>query len=105
MQHHHPVDASGIFNGPLGAELRAQLAPHENVQAALSVDLTVSLRFAQGLLVLTENRIVGKDADSDWQSWQLSADLQLRLMDHAGVGTLARCGGGRQPGACAAARG
>lgn len=88
MQHHHPVDASGIFNGPLGAELRAQLAPHENVQAALSVDLTVSLRFAQGLLVLTENRIVGKDADSDWQSWQLSADLQLRLMDHAGVGTL-----------------
>ncbi|MNY86383.1 putative ABC transporter ATP-binding protein [compost metagenome] len=88
MQHHHPVDASGIFNGPLGAELRAQLAPHENVQAALSVDLTVSLRFAQGLLVLTENRIVGKDADSDWQSWQLSADLQLRFMDHAGVGTL-----------------
>jgi len=88
MQHHHPADASGIFNGPLGAELRAQLAPHENVQTALSVDLTVSLRFAQGLLVLTENRIVGKDADSEWQSWPLSADLQLRLIDHAGVGTL-----------------
>ena len=88
MQHHHSVDASNVFNGPLGAELRAQLANHENVQAVLPVDLTVSLRFAQGLLVLTESRIVGKDADGDWQSWPWSADLKLRLMEHAGVGTL-----------------
>lgn len=88
MQHHHPVDASSVFNGPFGAELRAQLAPHENVQVALPVDLTVSLRFAPGLLVLTEDRIVGKDADSAWQSWPWSADLKLRLIDHAGVGTL-----------------
>ena len=88
MQHHHPADTSGVFNGPLAAELRAQLAPHENVQAALSVDLSVSLRFAPGVLVLTPSRIVGKDADSNWQSWQLSEDLQLRLIDHAGVGTL-----------------
>lgn len=88
MQHHHPVDTSGVFNGPLGAELRAQLAPHENVQAALSVDLTVLLRFAPGVLALTESRIVGKDADGEWQSWPLDADLQLRLIDHAGVGTL-----------------
>jgi len=88
MQHHHPVDASSVFNDPLGAELRAQLAPHENVQAALSVDLTVSLRFAQGLLVLTDQQIVGKSADGDWQRWPLTADLTLRFIDHAGVGTL-----------------
>ena len=68
--------------------MRAQLAPHENVQAALSVDLTVSLRFAQGLLVLTDQQIVGKDADGDWQRWPLAADLTLRFIDHAGVGTL-----------------
>ncbi|HEY4663851.1 MAG TPA: ABC transporter ATP-binding protein, partial [Comamonas sp.] len=88
MQHHHPADTSGVFNGPLGAELRAQLAPHENVQAALLVDLTVSLRFAPGVLALTETRIVGKDADASWQSWALAADMHLRLIDHAGVGTL-----------------
>ena len=59
MQHFHHVDAST----PLGAELREQLAPHENVQAALAVDLSVSLRFAPGLLALTDQRIIGKDAD------------------------------------------
>lgn len=88
MQHHHPVDASGVFNGPLGAELRAQLAPHENVLTALTVDLTVSLRFQQGLIALTDARIVGKNADSEWQSWPLEGHLQLCLIDHAGVGTL-----------------
>ena len=67
MQHHHPVDASSVFNDPLGAELRAQLAPHENVQAALSVDLTVSLRFAQGHLVQSDHQNVGKSAEGDWQ--------------------------------------
>ena len=84
MQHFHHVDAST----PLGAELREQLAPHENVQAALAVDLSVSLRFAPGLLALTDQRIIGKDADGAWQAWPLAAELQLRLIDHAGVGTL-----------------
>lgn len=84
MQHFHHVDAST----PLGAELREQLAPHENVQAALAVDLSVSLRFAPGLLALTDQRIIGKDADGAWQAWPLTAGLQLRLIDHAGVGTL-----------------
>lgn len=84
MQHFHHVDAST----PLGAELREQLAPHENVQAALAVDLSVSLRFAPGLLALTDQRIIGKDADGAWQAWPLTAKLQLRLIDHAGVGTL-----------------
>ncbi len=84
MQHFHHVDAST----PLGAELREQLAPHENVQAALPVDLSVSLRFAPGLLALTDQRLIGKDADGAWQTWPLTADLQLRLIDHAGVGTL-----------------
>ena len=88
MQHHHSVDASGVFNGPLGAELRAQLAPHENVQAALSVDLAASLRFAPGVLVLTDTRILGKDAEGPWQSWPLADDLTLRMVDHAGVGSL-----------------
>lgn len=84
MQHFHHVDAST----PLGAELREQLAPYENVQAALAVDLSVSLRFAPGLLALTDQRIIGKDADGAWQAWPLTAELQLRLIDHAGVGTL-----------------
>ena len=39
MQHHSLPDAFTVLQGPLGADLRAQLAPHENVQAALAVDL------------------------------------------------------------------
>ena len=89
MQHPHPVEVSGVFNGPWGAELRAQLAPHENVQAALSVDLDGALHFAPGVVVVTDARVLARNADGAWQSWPWSADLQLRLHDHAGVGTLA----------------
>ena len=57
MQHQPSVDASGVLPGPLGAELRATLAPDENVQAAFEVDLTPELRFAPGLLVLSDRRL------------------------------------------------
>ncbi|HAU57002.1 MAG TPA: ABC transporter [Comamonadaceae bacterium] len=89
MQHHHPVDASGVLNGPLGAGLRAMLAPDENVRAALEVDLSADLRFGAGLLVVTAERLLACNPGAGaWQEWPLDPGLSLRLLDHGGVGTL-----------------
>ncbi|MBX9936624.1 MAG: hypothetical protein K2Y10_08520, partial [Burkholderiaceae bacterium] len=57
---HHPVNTSEVPGGPFGAELRAKLASHENVLAALSVDLSVDLRFATGQLLLTPQRLLAQ---------------------------------------------
>ncbi len=88
MQHHHSVDASGVLSGPWGAEMRALLAPDENVQAAFEVDLTPDLRFAPGLLVLTERRLLARAGDAPAQEWTLAPGMALRLLDHGGVGTV-----------------
>ncbi|MFT4242995.1 MAG: ABC transporter ATP-binding protein [Acidovorax sp.] len=88
MQHHHSVDASGVFSSPWGADLRAMLAPDENVLAVLQVDLGAGLRFGTGWVVLTPVRLLARDLDSArWQAWPLR-DAGLRLHDHGGVGTL-----------------
>ncbi len=93
MQHHHSVDASGVFQGlsetGLGAELRAQLSTQENVQAALAVDLCGALRFGSGLVALTSERLLARaPGESAWQSWPLRPGMVLRMLDHGGVGTL-----------------
>ncbi len=89
MQNYHPVDALGVLNGPLGAGLRALLAPEENVRATLEVDLSADLRFGAGLLVVTSGRLLACDPGSGaWQEWPLGPGLSLRLLDHGGVGTL-----------------
>mgnify|MGYP006192254639 FL=1 len=89
MQNYHPVDALGVLNGPLGAGLRALLAPEENVRATLEVDLSADLRFGAGLLVVTSGRLLACDPGSGaWQEWPLGSGLSLRLLDHGGVGTL-----------------
>ncbi len=89
MQHHHSVDASGVFSGPQGADLRAMLAPQENVLAALQVDLSAELRFATGWVVVTPERILAcEPGAAAWRAWPLSSGLALRMQDHGGVGTL-----------------
>ncbi len=89
MQHLHSVDASGVFSSPCGATLQAELGPHENALAALPVDLDGQLHFASGAVVLTPSRFLACDAGSDrWRDWPLTDALELRLLDHGGVGTL-----------------
>ncbi|QNN57946.1 ABC transporter ATP-binding protein [Diaphorobacter ruginosibacter] len=88
MQNQHPLDASGVLNGPLGTDLRSKLATDENVLATLQVDLTPDLRFQQGLLALTSARFIFRNAEGEVQEWPLGADMSLRLVDHGGVGTL-----------------
>ena len=71
------------------ARLQALLAPEENVLAQAAVDLDRHLHFAQGQLVLTQRRLLSCAAPgAPWESWPLHEALQLRLHDHAGVGTL-----------------
>ena len=90
MQHHHSVDASGVFNGPLGADLQSMLAASENVQGVLQVDLSKDLRFAPGWVVVTTERLLACDAGATtWRSWPLQEGLALQLQDHGGVGSVA----------------
>ncbi len=72
----------------LRAAVPARLERDENALATLEVDLDPALRFAPGLLVLTERRLLSSNAQGVWQGWPLAPGLSLRLADHAGVGTL-----------------
>ena len=53
----------------MSSELRAQLSPHENVQASLDVDLSTDLRFGAGLVALTEGRLLAHAPGSTIDLW------------------------------------
>ena len=93
MQHHDPE--VGTPEGEAGAALKKRLTAAENVLATLAVDLDAQLRFGDGLLALTGQRLIGRDAAGTWQDWSLAEPgLALHLSDHAGVGTLDLNGAG-----------
>ncbi|RCW74217.1 ATP-binding cassette subfamily B protein [Pseudorhodoferax soli] len=57
----------------------------------MAVDLDAQLRFAPGLLALTERRLVAVTCETGLpqvRSWPLAVGLDLRHSDHAGVGQL-----------------
>ncbi|MDM4767808.1 ABC transporter ATP-binding protein [Pelomonas sp. SE-A7] len=88
MQHQHPEVAPDPEH-PAMAALKARLMVGENVVGELEVDLDSRLRFARGLLVLTNQRLHAWDpATGQWQDWALHPGLQMRIYDHAGVGSL-----------------
>jgi ATP-binding cassette subfamily B protein len=90
----NPSDVPLVLADPLVAvrdDLRAELAPAENVLAAVPVDLDEQLHFRPGSLVLTDRRMLARSADGSWQAWPLQPELHLRHADHAGVGTLELC--------------
>ena len=65
------------------------LASKENVLAALPVDLSATLRFAAGWVVVTSERLLACDPGTTiWRSWPLGEGLALKLHDHGGVGSL-----------------
>jgi hypothetical protein len=66
------------------------LLAQKNVLAWLEVDLDEALYFGRGLLALTSERLLWQPADAPktWQSLPLQPDMQLELVDHAGVGKL-----------------
>lgn len=86
---HPPTDLLGL---PLFWQegVLSQVHLGENVLAWLEVDLNDELRFKKNLVILTDQRVISTDdTQNSWNFWPLTADLSLRVSDHAGVGTLA----------------
>jgi ATP-binding cassette subfamily B protein len=70
-------------------EVQTQLQTNENVRAALEVDLDAQLRFDQGLVVVTNRRLLSRaPGQADWRAWEHRPGLALKHHDHAGVGHL-----------------
>ena len=91
---HPPTDLLGL---PLFWQegVLSQVHLGENVLAWLEVDLNEELSFKKTLVILTDQRVISTDeAQKNWNSWSLTPDLSLRVLDHAGVGTLALHQGG-----------
>jgi ATP-binding cassette subfamily B protein len=93
---HPPADLLGLpFFWQEGVLSQVHLG--ENVLAWLEVDLNDELRFKKNLVILTDQRVISTDdAQKSWNFYPLSPDLSLRVMDHAGVGTLALQQGARR---------
>lgn len=71
------------------SDIQAQLSQGENVVSALEVDLDQQLRFAKGVVVITNTRLLARaPGQEQWQAWPFSSDLSLEHHDHAGVGHL-----------------
>ncbi|MDT7519741.1 ABC transporter ATP-binding protein [Rhodoferax sp. TBRC 17660] len=69
--------------------VQKQLRPHENVLAALEVDLDQQLHFVKGLVLLTNQRLLACEGSTQiWSGWDLQAGQTLLHHDHAGVGHL-----------------
>ena len=72
--------------------VRGQLAAGENLLGWLELDLDAELRFAHGLIALTDRRLLSwGEAGGAARAWPLSAALELRHHDHAGVVNLELC--------------
>ncbi len=91
---HPPIDLLGLpFFWQEG--LLSHVHQGENVLAWLEVDLNDELIFKKTLVILTDQRVISVDeAQKSWNFWALSPDLTLRVVDHAGVGTLSLQQGG-----------
>ena len=75
---------------PSEALASVSLQPLENVLGGLEVDLDRHLRFASGIILVTNQRLVTRfPGETTWQSWPLEPGLALAHHDYAGVGTLA----------------
>ncbi|WP_240126209.1 cyanophycin metabolism-associated ABC transporter [Thermomonas alba] len=69
--------------------LQQRLQPGETALAALTIDLDDALHYGDGVLVLTDRRLLAcPPRAAQWQDWALTEDLQLRHGDHAGIGQL-----------------
>ncbi|HEY1393139.1 MAG TPA: hypothetical protein VFV25_07165, partial [Methylibium sp.] len=72
MQQAHllPVDPGPVER--LRSALNGQLGTNENVLGTLEVDLDGDLRFAPGLLTLTDQRLLAcEPGGASWRSWPL----------------------------------
>ena len=90
-----PVALSSLAAPSPATALQGALGADESVLASFDTDLAGTdagaLRFRPGLVALTEGRIVAVDGEGRLQAWPLTASLQLRHGDHAGIGQIELC--------------
>jgi hypothetical protein len=85
---HRRVGAAAAWS----ERVQAQLAADEEVLAWLEIDLDASLRFAAGLIVVSNARLLAMSSGNESvRSWPYQPGLSLSRSDHAGVGTLELC--------------
>jgi len=66
-----------------------RLAAGENVVTWVTVDLDARHHFADGIVVLTDRRILARaPGETQWRDWAFEPDMRLEHHDHAGVGHL-----------------
>jgi len=71
------------------ADVEPLLAAGEKTQAWVEIDLDARLKFANGLVVVTNRRLLARSpGETTWSEWPLRAGLKINHLDHAGVGTL-----------------
>ena len=68
--------------------VQAKVLADETVLAGIETDLDADLRFARGLVCLTDRNLYALSPAGDWSVWPLTPELILKLSDHAGVATL-----------------
>jgi ATP-binding cassette, subfamily B, bacterial len=75
---------------PWETAVRSSLLPGEKIQAWLETDLSDNLHYANGLVAITDRRLLtfSDDVDSHPQVWQLSEIAAFRLKEFFGVGSL-----------------
>ncbi|MBZ0095328.1 MAG: ABC transporter ATP-binding protein/permease [Sulfuricella sp.] len=84
-----PVPTGKSLPDAWRAEVESQLANEEEILAWLEVDLDVRLHFTQGLVVVTDRRLLARGLEeAAWRDWAYRKGLVLQRHDHAGVGSL-----------------
>jgi len=73
---------------PWRGEALTRLEPGEALEAGLVLDLDSRLHYTDGLLLVTDRRLVARRAGGEWQAWPYRTGLRLTHFDHAGVGCL-----------------
>jgi ATP-binding cassette, subfamily B, bacterial len=74
---------------PQSAALQGRLLAGENVVALLEVDLDAQGRFAQGLIALTNSRLLAFEPQGGaWSDFPLAVGQSLKLSDHGGLAFL-----------------
>ena len=83
------TSAHSTLPDPWLGEIASTLTDTENILAWVELDLDTRLQFSQGLVVVTNQRVLARTIDEEaWDSWTFHAGLTLAHHDHAGVGTL-----------------
>jgi ATP-binding cassette subfamily B protein len=72
---------------PLRGMVQALLAPGESLRAVFQPDLDARLRYSEGLVVLTDRRLLAREG-AELRAWPLDQVARLPARDRGGLGTL-----------------